>query len=148
NPSKGGAPCVLSSSTCIGPSWKRKRVSAGKRRKRASGRHPRARSLPNSPNSRSPCRSDRKSRSARTPPLDEGAGFFCACRERLRWLVPYRAARSTIRGCAFLRRPTKPGETMTERVLVTGGAGYIGSVVAAQLLQRGYDVIVYDNLSH
>jgi len=37
---------------------------------------------------------------------------------------------------------------MTERVLVTGGAGYIGSVVAAQLLERGYDVIVYDNLSH
>ena len=37
---------------------------------------------------------------------------------------------------------------MTERVLVTGGAGYIGSVVAAQLLERGYDVLVYDNLSH
>jgi len=37
---------------------------------------------------------------------------------------------------------------MTERVLVTGGAGYIGSIVASQLLAKGYDVIVYDNLSH
>ena len=32
-------------------------------------------------------------------------------------------------------------------VLVTGGAGYIGSVVVAQLLRAGHDVIVYDNLS-
>jgi UDP-glucose 4-epimerase len=37
---------------------------------------------------------------------------------------------------------------MTERVLVTGGAGYIGSVVAAQLLEKQYEVVVYDNLSH
>lgn len=35
-----------------------------------------------------------------------------------------------------------------ERVLVTGGAGYIGSVVAAELLQRGYAVTILDNLSH
>lgn len=33
------------------------------------------------------------------------------------------------------------------RVLVTGGAGYIGSVVVEQLLGDGHDVIVYDNLS-
>jgi UDP-glucose 4-epimerase len=33
------------------------------------------------------------------------------------------------------------------KVLVTGGAGYIGSVVAAQLLEAGHDVIVLDNLS-
>lgn len=37
---------------------------------------------------------------------------------------------------------------MTERVLVTGGAGYIGGVVAAQLMQRGYEVVVLDNFSH
>jgi len=37
---------------------------------------------------------------------------------------------------------------MAERVLVTGGAGYIGSVVTAQLLQKGYEVAVLDNLSH
>jgi UDP-glucose 4-epimerase len=33
------------------------------------------------------------------------------------------------------------------RVLVTGGAGYIGSVVAAQLVDAGHQVVVYDNLS-
>jgi UDP-glucose 4-epimerase len=32
-------------------------------------------------------------------------------------------------------------------VLVTGGAGYIGSVVADQLLARGHDVVVLDDLS-
>jgi len=37
---------------------------------------------------------------------------------------------------------------MTERVLVTGGAGYIGGVVAAQLLEKGYEVVAYDDLSH
>src|SRR6267378_2890879 len=37
---------------------------------------------------------------------------------------------------------------MAERVLVTGGAGYIGSVVTAQLLAKGYEVLVCDNLSH
>jgi UDP-glucose 4-epimerase len=33
------------------------------------------------------------------------------------------------------------------RVLVTGGAGYIGSVVTEALLAAGHDVVVYDNLS-
>src|ERR1700758_1501398 len=37
---------------------------------------------------------------------------------------------------------------MAERILVTGGAGYIGSVVVAQLLARGYEPVVYDDLSH
>jgi UDP-glucose-4-epimerase GalE len=32
------------------------------------------------------------------------------------------------------------------RVMVTGGAGYIGSVIAARLLAAGYTVVVYDNL--
>jgi UDP-glucose 4-epimerase len=42
------------------------------------------------------------------------------------------------------------GDTEKEgamRVLVTGGAGYIGSVVAAQLLAEGHEVIVVDDLS-
>jgi len=34
------------------------------------------------------------------------------------------------------------------RVLVTGGAGYIGGTVAAILTARGHAVTVYDNLSH
>ena len=33
------------------------------------------------------------------------------------------------------------------RALVTGGAGYIGSVVAERLLEEGHDVVVVDNLS-
>ncbi len=33
------------------------------------------------------------------------------------------------------------------KVLVTGGAGYIGSVVADELLQAGHAVVVFDNLS-
>lgn len=34
------------------------------------------------------------------------------------------------------------------KVLVTGGAGYIGSHTCLQLLQSGYDVVVVDNLSN
>jgi UDP-glucose 4-epimerase len=37
---------------------------------------------------------------------------------------------------------------MPDRVLVTGGAGYIGSVVTAQLLSKGCVVVVFDNLSN
>jgi len=33
-------------------------------------------------------------------------------------------------------------------VLVTGGAGYIGSVVTRELVRSGHRVVVYDNLSH
>jgi UDP-glucose 4-epimerase len=31
-------------------------------------------------------------------------------------------------------------------ILVTGGAGYVGSVVAEELVKTGHDVVVYDNL--
>ena len=33
-----------------------------------------------------------------------------------------------------------------ERVLVTGGAGFIGSHIANLLLSEGYNVVVLDNL--
>lgn len=34
------------------------------------------------------------------------------------------------------------------KILVTGGAGYIGSHTCVELLQAGYEVIVFDNLSN
>ena len=34
------------------------------------------------------------------------------------------------------------------QILVTGGAGYIGSHTCLELLQAGYDVVVVDNLSN
>jgi len=37
---------------------------------------------------------------------------------------------------------------MQEQILITGGAGYIGSVVADELIRKGADVVVFDNLSH
>lgn len=33
------------------------------------------------------------------------------------------------------------------RILVTGGAGYIGSVVTEELIKAGHEAVVYDNLS-
>ncbi len=33
------------------------------------------------------------------------------------------------------------------KVLVTGGAGYVGSTATAELIQAGHDVVVFDNLS-
>ena len=35
---------------------------------------------------------------------------------------------------------------MTQRILVTGGAGYIGSHTTLALLQAGFEVVVLDNL--
>ncbi|MGM8888374.1 UDP-glucose 4-epimerase GalE, partial [Psychrobacter sp. 1U2] len=37
---------------------------------------------------------------------------------------------------------------MNNKILVTGGAGYIGSHTCIALHQAGYDIVVYDNLSN
>jgi len=37
---------------------------------------------------------------------------------------------------------------MTKKILVTGGAGYIGSHTTLLLLEAGYDVVIIDNLSN
>jgi len=34
---------------------------------------------------------------------------------------------------------------MVTKILVTGGAAYIGSYVVVQLSKAGHDVVVYDN---
>ncbi|HKZ65855.1 MAG TPA: UDP-glucose 4-epimerase GalE, partial [Chitinophagaceae bacterium] len=41
----------------------------------------------------------------------------------------------------------KENKVDAQTVLVTGGAGYIGSVVVSQLIEVGHKVIVYDNFS-
>lgn len=37
---------------------------------------------------------------------------------------------------------------MNKKILLTGGAGYIGSITATELVKQGYDVVVFDNLEN
>lgn len=57
------------------------------------------------------------------------------------------ASRSRRPGAKDATRAANRENQMSERVLVTGGAGYVGSVAAARLVGLGYKVLVYDDLS-
>ncbi len=46
-----------------------------------------------------------------------------------------------------LARQPHPGSTRSRQVLITGGAGFIGSHLAGALLERGYAVTIIDDLS-
>ena len=35
-----------------------------------------------------------------------------------------------------------------KRILVTGGAGYVGSHTVVELIQHGYETVIIDNLSN
>ena len=37
---------------------------------------------------------------------------------------------------------------MKDRILVTGGTGYIGSHTTVELINSGYEVVIVDNLSN
>src|SRR5690606_3154700 len=67
----------------------------------------------------------------RPDPHDPGSG------DRLRLRFPQRASVCRLR---------KSVRESTMRVLVTGGAGFIGSHVVDRLVERGYDIVVLDNL--
>ena len=45
----------------------------------------------------------------------------------------------------FLLKHKLESERM--RILITGGAGYIGSVTNAFLSEKGYETIIFDNMS-
>ena len=55
--------------------------------------------------------------------------------------------RDTKGSVVYVRRRYYNRTVNSTRILVTGGAGYIGSNTALQLLDAGYDVVVVDNLS-
>ena len=36
---------------------------------------------------------------------------------------------------------------MAKKILITGGAGFIGSTLSLELLKKGYEITILDNLS-
>lgn len=54
--------------------------------------------------------------------------------------------KSVITTSSNLRRGRMASDLQKKHVLVTGGAGYIGSHTCVQLLDAGFSVVIYDNL--
>src|ERR1700732_1704419 len=72
--------------------------------------------------------------------------LFQCCRAR-RAAAPLRNGRGMVNPAFSLGFATVAGQhDMTEAVLVTGGAGYVGSHACKALAGAGYRPIVYDNL--
>lgn len=53
-----------------------------------------------------------------------------------------------LRGIGEPREPDKSMANDTWNVLVTGGAGYIGSHTVLELIEEGFQVVVIDNLGN
>ena len=48
----------------------------------------------------------------------------------------------------FIFRLVEIRPKMAGKILVTGGAGYIGSHTVVQLVERGWEVVIVDNLAN
>ena len=59
---------------------------------------------------------------------------------------PAKAAGRTRPENSVLSENLKSERRICMAVLVTGGAGYIGSHTCVELLENGYDVVIMDNL--
>src|SRR4051812_30456834 len=65
--------------------------------------------------------------------------------EKFPWSSQKRLAMMAVNK-ALAINPALPAEIFSVQILVTGGAGYIGSHAVRMLSEAGHDVTVYDNL--
>ena len=54
--------------------------------------------------------------------------------------------RTKVRQNHVSKPPLSPGNSLAVKILLTGGAGYIGSACLRRLLRHGHDPIAYDNM--